>query len=154
MSTPQPPAHGSLLIVDDEEKILKGLTKALRGEGHEVIAASDPREARRLLANRDFDLVIVDNRMPELSGLDLIRELSAAEERPQIRVGGALSSKTFVEFNCDGLVVVLREPEILPDLIVERLPVHEVHRDPRVISAASLLPAAPAAAPSIGTRGR
>jgi two-component system response regulator AtoC len=79
--------RGSILLVDDEEKILKALGRALRDEGHEVVAAAGAREAQRLLAARPFDLLVVDNRMPEKTGLELIRELvsSTAEgERPQI----------------------------------------------------------------------
>jgi DNA-binding NtrC family response regulator len=76
----------SILLVDDEAKILSALAQALRAEGHEVVTTTCPREAQRLLAQRMFDLLVVDNLMPELTGLDLIRELSAlpASERPQI----------------------------------------------------------------------
>ena len=76
----------SILLVDDEAKILAALAQALRSEGHEVVATACPREAQRLLAQRMFDLFVVDNLMPELTGLDLIRELSTqpASERPQI----------------------------------------------------------------------
>jgi two-component system NtrC family response regulator len=66
--------RGSILLVDDEEKILKALDRALRRAGHDVVAMSDPREAQRVLNERPFDLVLVDNVMPELSGLELIRE--------------------------------------------------------------------------------
>jgi len=79
--------RGSILLVDDEEKILKALGRALRGEGYEVEAAVSARDAQRLLATRPFDLLVVDNRMPEKTGLELIQELvsSTAEgERPQI----------------------------------------------------------------------
>ena len=57
--------RGSILLVDDEEKILKALARALRDEGHEVVATTSAREAQRLLVERPFDLLVVDNRMPE-----------------------------------------------------------------------------------------
>jgi two-component system response regulator AtoC len=77
---------GSILLVDDETKILNALAGALRGEGHEVVATASAREAQRLLSQRLFDLLVVDNLMPELTGLDLIREISTlpAGERPQV----------------------------------------------------------------------
>jgi len=78
---------GSILLVDDETKIRNALASALREQGHEVVATESAREAQRLLARRMFDVLIVDNLMPELTGLDLIRELvgtTAEEERPQI----------------------------------------------------------------------
>ena len=77
---------GSILLVDDEAKILNALAQALREDRHEVLATTSAREAQRLLSQRMFDLLVVDNLMPELTGLDLIRELhaSGAAERPQI----------------------------------------------------------------------
>jgi DNA-binding NtrC family response regulator len=79
--------RGSVLLVDDEPKIRQALAEALRDEGHEVNSTGSPREALRLVGQRPFDLLVVDNLMPELSGLDLIREVvgaTGAAERPQI----------------------------------------------------------------------
>src|SRR5262245_52809450 len=79
--------RGSILLVDDEAKIRTLLTKVLSEEGHEVVATECGRTARALLGERMFDLLIVDNLMPDMTGLDLIRDLSAATveaERPQI----------------------------------------------------------------------
>ena len=79
-------ATGSILLVDDEEKILKTLGRALRGEGHRVVESANAREAKRLLAD-SFDVLIVDNLMPGPTGLELIRDLVAGspeQERPQI----------------------------------------------------------------------
>ena len=79
--------RGSILLADDEEKILKRLGRALRDEGHEVVEASSAREAQRQLGERSFDLFVVDNLMPGMTGLELIREVSASvpeSERPQI----------------------------------------------------------------------
>jgi DNA-binding NtrC family response regulator len=77
--------RGSILLADDEEKILKRLGRALRDEGHDVIEASSASDARRYLADRPFDLFVVDNVMPGMTGLELIRELSTSmpeSERP------------------------------------------------------------------------
>ena len=79
--------RGSILLVDDEEKILRALGRALGDAGHEVIETTSAREAQRLLVERPFDLLIVDNVMPELGGLDIIREYVATApdgERAQI----------------------------------------------------------------------
>ena len=79
--------HGSILLVDDEAKIREALANALRDEGHEIVDTASGTEARRLLGQRLFDVLVVDNLMPELTGLDLIRELVSTipeSERPQI----------------------------------------------------------------------
>ena len=80
-------ATGAILLVDDEAKILNALASALRAEGHEVVAIGNGRDAQKLLSQRLFDLLIVDNLMPDMTGLDVIRELvgsTAESERPQI----------------------------------------------------------------------
>ena len=56
-------ATGSILLVDDEEKILKTLGRALRAEGHRVVERSNAREARRLITDEAFDVLMVDNLM-------------------------------------------------------------------------------------------
>ena len=79
--------RGSILLADDEEKILRRLGRALRDEGHEVIEAASGREAQKHLAERPFDLFVVDNLMPGMTGLELVREIAASmleSERPQI----------------------------------------------------------------------
>jgi DNA-binding NtrC family response regulator len=79
--------RGSILLVDDEEKILKRLGRALRDEGHEVVEAANGREAQRHLSERPFDLFVVDNLMPGMTGLELVREVCGSmlePERPQV----------------------------------------------------------------------
>jgi DNA-binding NtrC family response regulator len=70
--------RGAILLVDDEEKILKRLGRALRDEGHDVAEASSARDAQRHLTERQFDLVVIDNVMQGMTGLELVRELSTA----------------------------------------------------------------------------
>ena len=62
---------GSILLADDEEKILKTLGRALRDDGHEVTTAPNAKEAARLLGERSFDLLIIDFLMPDRTGLDV-----------------------------------------------------------------------------------
>ncbi len=76
---------GSILLADDEEKILKTLGRALRDDGHDVVTTADALDAQRLVGLRSFDLVIVDYLMPDRTGLEIIRELVATTpeaERP------------------------------------------------------------------------
>jgi len=79
--------YGTILLADDEEKILKRLGRALRDEGHDVVEATTIPDVQRHLAGRSFDLLVVDNVMPGMTGLELIREMAqtmAPAERPQI----------------------------------------------------------------------
>jgi len=77
---------GSLLLVDDEERILKNLSRALRDEGHEVVATTNADDVPRLLGERPFDVLVIDNRMPRKTGLEILRDLAGGSDadRPQV----------------------------------------------------------------------
>jgi DNA-binding NtrC family response regulator len=78
---------GSILLADDEEKILKTLGRALRDDGYDVVTTASALEAQRLLGERSFDLLVIDVLMPERTGVEVIRELAATTpegERPSI----------------------------------------------------------------------
>ncbi len=114
--------RGSILLVDDEEKILKSLGRALRDAGHRVVDTSSAREAQRLLAERSFDLLIVDNVMPEISGLDLIREYvnSTPEgDRSQVLMMTAHASiESAIEAMKLGALDYLQKPFEIDELLV------------------------------------
>jgi DNA-binding NtrC family response regulator len=114
--------RGSILLVDDEEKILKALGRALRAAGHEVIETTSPRDAQRLLAERPFDVMLVDNVMPQLSGLDLIREYVGSTpegERPQILMMTAHATvESAIEAMKLGALDYLQKPFEIDELLV------------------------------------
>jgi DNA-binding NtrC family response regulator len=114
--------RGSVLLADDEEKILKRLGRALREEGHDVVEASSAREAQRHLAERSFDLFVVDNVMPGVTGLELLREVYASmheAERPQIVMMTAHGSTQLVrEAFKLGIEDFLEKPFEVDELLV------------------------------------
>jgi two-component system response regulator AtoC len=114
--------NGSILLVDDEAKIRNALAQALREEGHEVVSIGSPREAQRLLARGSFDVLLVDNLMPELTGLDLIRELVAnapVSERPQILLMTAHATvESAIEAMKLGALDYLQKPFEIDELLV------------------------------------
>ena len=77
--------RGSILVVEDEPKIRQALVDALIDEGHDAVAVPGGRQALTLIAERPFDLLVVDNLMPEMTGLELLREVvSTAGHRPEV----------------------------------------------------------------------
>jgi two-component system response regulator PilR (NtrC family) len=70
-----------LLLVDDESSLLEFLSLLFQGEGYSVDTADSVVAARRRLAERGYDLVLCDITMPDGSGLDLLREVRAGDER-------------------------------------------------------------------------
>jgi DNA-binding NtrC family response regulator len=62
----------NILIVDDEEDVLRGLEKILKAKYYSTFTASNGTEAAELLKDRDYSIVISDLKMPGMSGLDLL----------------------------------------------------------------------------------
>ena len=97
------PAHAPadaapILVVDDEEIVLAALKETLRFERYEVVACSDPADAVERLKRQAFSVVLTDQRMPCISGLELLgraRELQPHATR--ILVTAVLSVDTAIE---------------------------------------------------------
>ncbi len=68
-------AERSILLVDDEVSFRTLVGKELKRSGYEIDGVGDLGEARAALARRKFDLVLLDIRMPDGSGLDLLPEI-------------------------------------------------------------------------------
>jgi len=74
----------NILIVDDELGMRQFLTHLFQKEGHTVRVADNGREAMTLLREQASDLVLSDIKMPDMSGIELLRE--AREFLPEIEV--------------------------------------------------------------------
>ena len=64
-----------LLLVDDEVGYLEVLSKRLRRRGFEVTAARSGAEAIRALRDRDFEVAVVDLKMEDIDGIELLKIL-------------------------------------------------------------------------------
>ena len=69
---------GSILIADDEESIRWVLERACTQQGHSVVAVGSGTAALAELRARPFDVALVDIKMPDLSGLDVLQQARAA----------------------------------------------------------------------------
>jgi signal transduction histidine kinase/DNA-binding response OmpR family regulator len=65
----------SLLVVEDDESLLKALVRVLKRSGYDTVAALSSREALAVLSRRKVDAILTDFRMPGGTGADLVREI-------------------------------------------------------------------------------
>jgi sigma-B regulation protein RsbU (phosphoserine phosphatase) len=73
------PAHGSLLVVDDNETNRDLLARRLERQGYRVVLAESGRQALEMLKEQTFDLVLLDIQMPEMNGYEVCQRLKADE---------------------------------------------------------------------------
>ncbi len=63
----------NVLFVDDEDKILKSLKRGLLDEPYNTLFATSGKEAIEILQREEVHIIVTDMRMPEMSGLELLR---------------------------------------------------------------------------------
>jgi len=73
-----------LLLVDDEIPFVANLLKLLSRRGYEVSTAHDGDSALRIVQEREFDVVILDQNMPGKDGITVLRELK--KKQPHLEV--------------------------------------------------------------------
>jgi two-component system, NtrC family, response regulator HydG len=87
-----------LVVIDDEQGILDVVSRFAQRAGYEALACASGREAIAQLQTRRADLVMVDLRMPDLGGLDVLRAIREIDPRCQaVLMTGYASVETAVE---------------------------------------------------------
>jgi DNA-binding NtrC family response regulator len=106
-----------ILVVDDEPSILKLLKEALTQWGYQVECVGTGAEALEAIRTELYDAAITDIRMPEMSGLDLLREIKRHDESIEVVVmTGYPTITSAVEALKEGAYDYLSKPLILDEL--------------------------------------
>lgn len=78
-----------ILVVEDDDQVRRLIDQILQRAGHDVVSAPDGSDALRLFDREDFDLIITDLIMPEMEGMQTIRELRKKDKSiPLIAMSG------------------------------------------------------------------
>jgi len=75
-----------ILVIDDEASIRSSLQGILEDEGYAVKTAETGEAGLALLKTQNFGLILLDIWLPEMSGLDVLKQIRTLEERPQVVV--------------------------------------------------------------------
>jgi DNA-binding NtrC family response regulator len=106
-----------ILVVDDEKSILLLLREALGQWGYQVKTASSGTEALEILRTELFDAMLSDVRMPDMSGLDLLREVRKQDESIEVvMMTGYPTIASAVQALKEGAYDYLSKPLILDEL--------------------------------------
>ena len=107
-----------ILIVDDEEELVSALTERLNLRGFVASGATRGDEALNILETKEFDVVLLDLKMPGLGGLEVIRRIKNA--RPSLEVillTGHGSMKSIEEGMALGAFDYLMKPVKIENLV-------------------------------------
>lgn len=107
-----PAAPTRILVVDDEQSMREMLRIVLRRDGYDVVLAENGREAVQILQSQPFDLLLSDIRMPDMSGVEVLRRVRQLPGRPVdvIAVTAAQEAETVRAAMAGGVVSYLVKP--------------------------------------------
>ena len=118
------PEKNRILVVDDEEALRTVLSTELSSEGYEVSAASDGGEAIEMVKENDYDLVLLDIKMPNVDGFEVLKFVKGG--KPDVKVimlTGFADLKNAIESKRLGAEDFVSKPYDLVDLLttIERV---------------------------------
>jgi len=109
---------GRILVIDDEEPIAQLLEDVLSEEGHSVQTAVSGAEGLELAALSEYDLVLTDLGMPDMSGWEVASRIRArSPEVPVVLVTGWGTTISQGEIESSGVAAVVHKPFELKDLV-------------------------------------
>ncbi|MEO5367533.1 MAG: sigma-54 dependent transcriptional regulator [Magnetococcus sp. WYHC-3] len=122
-----------ILLCEDENNLRQLLALALEESGHEVTAVPDGRAAMEFLARPGIDLVLTDLRLPDISGLEVLRRARVLDaSRPVLLMTAFASTETAVTAMREGAFDYLEKPFRVEDLrlvVTRALEQRALHRE-------------------------
>jgi two-component system response regulator HydG len=114
-----------ILVVDDDDMLRELMVTILENEGYMLDVAKSGYEAELKLKNKIFNLVILDIRLPDTNGIDLLAKINQSAPRmKKIVLTGYPDADTAIKSvneNADAYLVKPFEPEKLLEIISENL---------------------------------
>ena len=115
----------TILVVDDDKSILRTFTRILQKSGYEIDVAETGKEAMEKTEGHHFDLALVDIRLPDMDGTDLLAKLKKQlQHTVKIMITGFPSLETGVKAldeGADAYLVKPVKPQELLMLLDEKL---------------------------------
>ena len=108
-----------ILVIDDEPIVRTSCIRSLSPEGYEVKSASSGKEALELLENEPFNLVLLDLKMPDMDGIEVLKKIKNTwPDTKVVMITGYSTVETAVKTLKLGAFSYLEKP-FTPDTLLE-----------------------------------
>ncbi|WP_207261345.1 response regulator [Desulfovibrio sp. Huiquan2017] len=107
-----------ILVVDDEDRFRQSLCRLLRAEGYTVDAAANGLDALNKLATNEFDVVLLDMKMPGMSGSETFNEIQLQGfDVETVCLTGHTSISDAMKLLHNGVFDYLLKPASMPEIV-------------------------------------
>lgn len=117
----------TLLVADDEESIRILYKKILEEEGYNVVLAENGKETLKKIDEVPIDLVILDIKMPDMNGMEILKILSKKEKHPLVLLNSAYSGyvEDYHSWIAEDYLIKTSDMSVLVNKIKEILKKHD-----------------------------
>ena len=117
-----------MLVIDDEEVVLKACRKIFTSEGFEVVTTTDPQEGLKLASDSSFDVILCDWKMPGFDGMDVVEEIDRrSPDSTVVMISGYPTIGRATEAMKRGAMDYVAKP-FTPEEIIEAVKKAERHK--------------------------
>ncbi len=112
-----------ILLVDDEELVLRSVGKLLQKQGHDVVMARSGEEAISFVQKENIDLVVLDVRMPHMNGIEAVKAIRQFHKKvgrktiPEILITGHADENLMKEAEALNVADCLYKPFDIRDFL-------------------------------------
>ncbi len=111
-------AKANILVIDDDDTLCDLFQDTLQAEGHTITTISESCKGLELVKERDYDLVFLDLKMPEMDGAELFRQIRLAKpELPVTIITGYPDSDLMMSALAHGPLGVMKKPFTGSDIL-------------------------------------
>lgn len=116
-----------ILLIDDDEFIVRLLSLLLSKAGYEIVPATNGKEAKQVLSEQSVDLIILDLMMPEMDGLAFLNWLRRENSTtlPIIVLTSMVAADTGQQIAAAGGAMLVYKPIKVPDLLEK---IHQIEQ--------------------------
>lgn len=87
-----------ILIIDDDEELCEELSEILKEEGFDTDCAFTPADGEHLLKANKYDILILDFKLPQMSGIDFLKKVEEEVKNKKVfMISGSLSIKNLID---------------------------------------------------------
>lgn len=120
-----PEAKRTILIIDDDQSILRVFTRVFERKGYSVVAVDTGKKALDQIRRSRFDAALIDVRLPDMDGTELLPEIQATSPKTVKIVFTGSATVEFgsaeAEKSMDAFLLKPVKPEVLLNILEEKL---------------------------------
>lgn len=111
-----------ILIIDDDRELCEEMAEILRDEGYSIRTAFSSNEGKAIIEEELYDIILLDYKMPHLTGLDILKEIKKNPRAKILLISGRPAlDKLLEDKNVSGLVAGIMSKPMTVEALLQKI---------------------------------